>query len=344
MTSDALDAVPPLSNNEQLRLAAIRHLDILDTPPDGAFDRLTQLAGRVFKVPIAIVTVVDADRIWFKSRLGLEVDEVPLSPGLCASCIMQDEVMVLRDAKEDAVALTNPLVAGEFGLRFYAAAPLKTSDGVNIGTFCVIDRRPRDFTEEEKATLVDLSAIVMDAMEFRLASRKLLLQNLRVVEDAEKKANTDAMTGLGNRRALESAIFRFERLIRAGSAPDMMVAVVDINGLKQINDRRGHAAGDFLIVAFSAGLQYALRAEDHVYGIGGDEFAIFSPVVSEPDFDALRSRVAAVIEDVRQTTGFDEVGASMGITALSAADFNVQQALDLADRKMYEEKKLRPVP
>jgi diguanylate cyclase (GGDEF)-like protein len=339
MAADVPEYPTSLPNNEQLRLAAIRHLDILDTPPDGAFDRLTQLAGRVFKVPIAIVTVVDTDRIWFKSKLGLDVDEVPLSPGLCASCILQDEVMVLQDARKDAVALTNPLVAGEFGLRFYAGAPLKTSNGVNIGTFCLIDRASRDFGEDERASLADFAAIVMEAMEYRLASRKLLLQNLRVVEDAEKKANTDAMTGLGNRRALESAISRFESVIHSGSTLDMMVAVVDLNGLKQINDRRGHAAGDFLIVTFAAGLKNALRAEDHVYRIGGDEFAILSPVAPEPDFTTLRSRIEAVTEDVRKITGFGEAGASMGISAVSAAGFNVQKALDQADRKMYEEKK-----
>jgi diguanylate cyclase (GGDEF)-like protein len=338
MAADVPENLNSLSNNEQLRLAAIRHLDILDTPPDGAFDRLTQLAGRIFKVPIAIVTVVDADRIWFKSKLGLDADEVPLSPGLCASCIMQDDVMVLKDAKQDAVALTNPLVAGEFGLRFYAGAPLKTTDGVNIGTFCLIDRAPRDLTEDERASLSDMAAIVMDTMEHRLASRRLLLQNLRVVEDAQKQANTDAMTGLGNRRALEAVVSRFEDVIRADGALDMMVAVVDLDGLKQINDRRGHAAGDFLIVAFGAALQNALRAEDHIYRIGGDEFAILSPVSSEPDLEQLRTRIVAVIEEVRRTTGFVEAGASMGITLLSAAGFDMQQALDLADKKMYEDK------
>ena len=338
MAADVPEYPSSLPNDQQLRLAAIRHLDILDTPPDGAFDRLTQLAGRMFKVPIAIVTVVDADRIWFKSKLGLDVDEVPLSPGLCASCIMQDDVMVLHDAKQDAVALTNPLVAGEFGLRFYAGAPLKTSDGVNIGTFCLIDRKPRDFTEDERASLSDMAAIVMDAMEHRLAGRRLLLQNLRVVEAAQKQANTDAMTGLGNRRALESVISRIEDVIRADGALDMMAVVVDLDGLKQINDRRGHAAGDFLIVAFGAALQNALRAEDHIYRIGGDEFAILSPVSSEPDLEQLRARIMAVIEEVRLTTGFAEAGASVGMTLLSAAGFDVQQALDLADKKMYEDK------
>jgi diguanylate cyclase (GGDEF)-like protein len=338
MAADVPEYPTSLSNDQQLRLAAIRHLDILDTPPDGAFDRLTQLAGRVFKVPIAIVTVVDADRIWFKSKLGLDVDEVPLSPGLCASCIMQDDVMVLHDAKRDVLALTNPLVAGEFGLRFYAGAPLKTSDGVNIGTFCLIDRTPRDFGEEERASLSDFAAIVMDAMEHRLASRRLLLQNLGVVEEAQKQANTDVMTGLGNRRALEAVISRFGDVIRADGALDMMVAVVDLDGLKQINDRRGHAAGDFLIVAFGAALKNALRAEDHIYRIGGDEFAILSPVSSEPDLEQLQARILAVIDEVRRTTGFAEAGASVGMTLLSAAGFDVQQALDLADKKMYEDK------
>lgn len=173
-------APSPGAQDEALRLAAIRNLEILDTPPDGAYDRLTRLAGRLFGVPIAIVTVVDVDRIWFKSRLGLDVDEVGRDPGLCASCILQDDVLVYEDARADALALANPLVAGEFGLRFYAGAPLRTRDGHNIGTFCVIDRQPREFSDRDRASLQDLAAAVMETMELRRDSRKLMLQLLEL--------------------------------------------------------------------------------------------------------------------------------------------------------------------
>ncbi|MDE1981948.1 MAG: sensor domain-containing diguanylate cyclase [Betaproteobacteria bacterium] len=329
----------PGAHDERLRLAAIQNLGILDTPPDGAYDRLTRLAGHLFRVPIAIVTVVDVDRIWFKSRLGLDVSEVGRDPGLCASCILQDDVLVYEDARADALALSNPLVAGEFGLRFYAGAPLKTREGHNIGTFCVIDREPREFGDEERASLQDLAATVMETMELRLDSRKLLLQNLAVVEEAEKRANTDAMTGLGNRRGLEADIPRITQLMASGQYADLLATIVDLNGLKLVNDRHGHSAGDRLIKAFGAALQRGLRANDFMYRVGGDEFVILSPAAASPDMASVRERMAAVFQAVREETGLAEAGGAVGVAALSETGNNMQQALELADRRMYDEKK-----
>ena len=155
-------------------MAAVRRYDVLDTPPDGAFDRITALAARHFEVPIAIVSVVDTDRVWFKSHHGLEVEEIGRDPGLCASAVLQDDPWIIENARNDPRTLAHPLVAGEFGLRFYAAVPLTTWDGFNLGTLCVIDREPRQMTEQQTATLRDMAAIVMDELELRLATRKAL--------------------------------------------------------------------------------------------------------------------------------------------------------------------------
>ena len=159
---------------EAQRLAAVRRYDILDTPPDGAFDRVTRIAARIFAVPISIVSIVDADRIWFKSHHGLEVDEIPRGPGLCASAILHEDPWVLTDAKADPRSLANPLVAGDFGLRFYAGVPLRTRDGHSLGTLCVIDREPRPVTEEQIEQLRDLAAIVMDELELRLSAKRTI--------------------------------------------------------------------------------------------------------------------------------------------------------------------------
>lgn len=158
--------------NEQDRLAAVRRYDILDTPPDGAFDRVTAVASRLFDVPIAIVSIVDSDRIWFKSHHGIEVEEIGRDPGLCASAILSDQPWLVSDAKVDPRTLANPLVAGDFGLRFYAGVPLRTHDGFNLGTLCVIDKEPRDVSEVEVANLADLAAVVMDEIELRLSARR----------------------------------------------------------------------------------------------------------------------------------------------------------------------------
>ena len=169
----ALRPTPSLTDErEAARLAAVRRYRVLDTPEDGTFDRITALAARLFRVPIAIVSIVDEDRIWFASRHGLGATEIPREPGLCASAILHHEPYLLSDALDDPVALTNPLVAGEFGLRFYAAAPLTTRDGHNLGTMCIIDTEPRILDAAEVETLRDLAALVMSELELRLEARR----------------------------------------------------------------------------------------------------------------------------------------------------------------------------
>src|SRR4051795_8826603 len=165
---------PPLiPQNESERIEAVRRYDILDTPPDGAFDRITAIAARRFNVPISIISIVDHDRIWFKSHHGLLVKQIGRDPGLCASAILADIPHVLPNAAIDPRSLANPLVAGEFGLRFYAGVPLRTRDGYNLGTLCILDREPRPFSEEDIKALEDLAPLVMEALELRVESRRL---------------------------------------------------------------------------------------------------------------------------------------------------------------------------
>lgn len=164
------------AEGEQPRIAAIKRYDILDTPPDGSFDRITAIAARRFNVPISIISIVDEDRIWFKSHHGLDINQIDREPGLCASAILSNEPHILLDAQVDPRSLVNPLVAGAFGLRFYAGVPLQTKDGHNLGTLCVIDKKPRIIAQDEIDDLKDLAAIVMDQLELRLSAREAVAQ------------------------------------------------------------------------------------------------------------------------------------------------------------------------
>ncbi len=157
--------------NETSRIEALKKFNILDTPPDGSFDSITALASAIFKVPIAIVSLVDTDRIWFKSHHGLSINQISRDPGLCASAILSDNLYLIENAKSDPRSLSNPLVAGEFGLQFYAGVPLKTDENYNLGTLCIIDKSPRIFSEDEKEILKQLGQLVMNEMEFRLSIR-----------------------------------------------------------------------------------------------------------------------------------------------------------------------------
>lgn len=181
----SIDSPASTSERESARLAALRRYDILDTPPDGSFDHIAQVAARLFDVPIAIISLVDNDRIWFKAKHGIDVEQIDRDPGLCASAILQSDPYLLTDASCDPRSLANPLVAGEFGLRFYLAAPLQTSDGHNLGTICVIDRKPRAVTEEQIEQLQALAGVVMDQMELRLSARSAVANLQKAVEQKD---------------------------------------------------------------------------------------------------------------------------------------------------------------
>lgn len=175
-----------VGSSEADRLAAVRRYDILDTPPDGSFDRITALAASLFSAPIAIISLVDTDRIWFKSHHGVDVQQIDREPGLCASAILENGPYILTDAANDPRALANPLVAGEFGLRFYVAVPLRTADGFNLGTLCVLDKVARPVADTQIEYLQNLASLVMDQMELRLSARRAIGDLSRAM--AEKDA------------------------------------------------------------------------------------------------------------------------------------------------------------
>lgn len=198
---------------EQARLRALRRYDILDTPPDGAFDRITALAAGLFSCPISIISMVDTDRIWFKSHHGVEVDEIGRDPGLCASAIVHDGPWVLTDAKNDVRSLANPLVAGEFGLRFYAGVPLTTRDGYKLGTLCVIDKEPReDVSEDQIQQLSALASLVMDEIELRLAARRKHEEMAKV--EAALQSQTRSLETLNSTGAAIAAEHDLSRIVQ----------------------------------------------------------------------------------------------------------------------------------
>lgn len=172
---------PPIPADEEARLRAVRALAILDTAPEESFDDLTRLAAAICGTPISTVTIIDRDRQWFKSVIGLDSNEDPRDVSFCAHTVVDKEQLVVPDATQDARFEENPLVLGDPNIRFYAGSPLVMGDGHVVGTICVIDRVPRRLTQDQASALDALARQTMRVLELRVSEQEL--QELDRVKD-----------------------------------------------------------------------------------------------------------------------------------------------------------------
>lgn len=303
---------------EEERLRALRRLGILDTPPEERFDRLTRLAQRLFDAPIAHVSLVDEDRQWFKSRVGLEPPETTREVSFCAHAIRGDDVMVVADASNDSRFHENPLVTGDPNIRFYAACPVRGPDGHKLGTICVIDHRPRELLGEDAELLRDLADLVEN--------------ELRAVQ----LATVDDLTGLANRRGFHAIAGHSLALCQRMDKPAALL-MFDLDDFKEINDARGHAAGDRVLKRFADELLTSFRDSDVVARLGGDEFCV---LLSGSRAEEVPNALAHL--DDALTVGSEEtpIGYSVGAIQYDEEKHpNVEALLEEADALMYRDKR-----
>lgn len=163
----------PLKKNEARRLKVLWQYDVLDTVPEEVFDDLTELAARICEAPIALISLIDEDRQWFKAKVGVSLNETSRDVSFCAHAIKQEDLFIIPDATQDARFADNPLVKSDPKIRFYAGAPLITPDGYALGTLCVIDKVPRELRAEQKQALRVLARHVMTQLELRRHAKEL---------------------------------------------------------------------------------------------------------------------------------------------------------------------------
>lgn len=336
------DAGYPVPEHEDERLAALEHYRILDTPQDDSFDRITRLASRILGTPIALISLVDSSRQWFKSRVGMEAGETPREHAFCAHAICSHEVMVVSDTHGDERFRANPLVTGSPGVRFYAAAPLTTRDGLNLGTLCVIDQEPREITEEQAAILEDLAQLAMDEIELRYAGLKAMeeiAERRRLEEELRRLSQSDDLTAVANRRHfLASGERELRRARRYGRS--IAVLMIDIDRFKTVNDTHGHAAGDAMLRGVGRALRATLREIDLIGRMGGEEFAAVLPETNRVGALDAAERVRAAVEAMVVPVERKELRCtvSVGVALAGGEGEALDQLLQWADSALYAAK------
>jgi len=310
-------------SDEPGRLAALRRLNVLDSPPEQPFDDVVNLVRAVLGVPMAAVSLIDADRQWLKARAGITASETPRDISFCTHTIRERMPLVISDALIDARTANSPLVLGDPNIRSYAGIPLATPDGYQIGALCAIDVKPRNYSESELAILANLARIVMNELELRQIAQR------------------DQLTGALSRRGFiaqaEAEISRFRRRGRASS-----LVMVDIDHFKSVNDTYGHPAGDRVLRELAGLMTMVKRPTDHLGRLGGEEFAILLAETDGQDALSVCERLRHTIASTPIELGagqFLNVSASFGIALLEVQHSTAEDWIAAADGPLYEAKR-----
>lgn len=345
------EAAAALEALEQERLNALHKLAIRDSQGEQQYDDLTRLASYICDTPMALISLVDKDRQWFKAKLGVDIDGTPRSEAVCAYTIQQPGLFIVRDATKDTRFSKFKMVKGA-AFRFYASAPISTADGHKIGSLCVLDSKPRDLTEEQKSALLVLSRSATAYLVIREQVQQLLrnaaekreiqqdlLHKQGLLSEAnrllQELASTDALTGLPNRRVLEASLTE-----QQSGAPSkaLSLLIMDVDHFKRVNDTYSHEAGDLVLKRLAAVLRSVTRQEDTVCRYGGEEFVVLLRGCEH-------GPALAQAEPVRQSIAGDPgatfpVTISIGVATAGTENWvsSVSTLLSDADRALYAAK------
>jgi diguanylate cyclase (GGDEF)-like protein len=316
---------PPMKedrlDDEAGRLAALQRYEILDTGEEEPFRRVVELVQAILGVPMAAVSLIDADRQWLKASVGPLAKETPRDVAFCNETIKQLGPLAVSDTHADGRFSGNPAVIGEPHVRSYLGVPLTSADGYNVGTLCAIDNEPRPFDSQQAEIMTKLAAIVVEQLELRQLARQ------------------DSMTGALSRRGFFAEVER--EFLRASryDRPSALV-VIDVDHFKAINDRYGHPAGDAVLISIANACMANMRRSDVFGRIGGEEFALLLPETDAGEAAEAAERIRRTVEATIVESGSAEVRAtiSLGIAPIPPAAEGVAAWFSEADIALYEAK------
>jgi diguanylate cyclase (GGDEF)-like protein len=332
-----LAAQPP---DETARLAELRDLAILDTPDEDRFDRIIHLACRRYAAPIAMVSLVDAERQWFKSCIGLEIRETRRSESFASHAILANSALIVTDTLQDQRFGADALVASEPHIRFIAAYPLKSSSGANLGALCICDCKPRAFDAEDLDDLETLAHWVEHEL-LKVKTSEVQRQLVRELDSAKRQSLLDPLLHIWNRRAILDILrTERERALRGGLS--LAVVMIDPDYFKSINDRFGHSAGDAVLELLVKKIRTGLRAYDALGRYGGDEFLLVFGNTSGKAAYSISDKILQTISQwpFRVKDRLHNVTISLGVAVCDFANSNFSEAalIDAADEALYRAK------
>lgn len=277
--------IPGYPPDEERRLRSLKASGILGSAKDARFDRLTRMAKRLFDVPVALISLVDEDRLWLKSCDGMVLTEqIPRATSFSAHALLEPEPMIIRDTYRDVRFSDNPYVIGHPYVRFYSGCPILLPDGAAAGSFCLLDTQPRTFSEDDLLVLKDLAAMVED--EF-------------AVMDA---ATADKLTGLLSPRGI-SALAQYSLVATQRRAEPLSLAYIYLGNIQNINNTWGYTQGDKALEAIAELMKSSFRGTDLISRQGGDAFVIILPDTSEQGAFIALQHLSERVEDYNFKSG-----------------------------------------
>ena len=307
--------------DEPGRLAALGRYEVMDTAREAPFERITGLVRAVLHVPISTLSLVDADRQWYKSCVGMDSSDLPREFSFCTHTIQAREPLYVPDTWKDMRFAHYPTVTGEPYIRSYLGVPLASADGFNLGALCALDVRPHEFNSGQIEVLKSFAALAVDELELR------------------RIAQIDSLTGAVTRRSflleMEKAIAKF---VRSGEPTALII--LDIDHFKLVNDTLGHPSGDAVLRTVSSRLEAMLRKNDLLGRLGGEEFGILLADTEAHEAVRVAERLRCALMD----TPFElkeplRVTASFGISAIGGDRCSPELWLASADHALYSAKR-----
>jgi diguanylate cyclase (GGDEF)-like protein len=307
--------------DEAGRLAALRRYEVHETAEQKPFQRIVDLVQQVMGVPMAAVTLIDADTQFFRAHRGLSGTETPRADAFCTHTIAQHGPLAVSDARIDPRFADNPMVIGAPHIRSYLGVPLTTPDGYNIGSLCAIDDEPRQFDRTQGEIMKKLAEIAVEQFE---------LQQI---------AKQDSMTGALTRRGFFAEVEKESLRAARYDRPSALV-VIDVDHFKAINDRYGHPAGDAVLVSIANACMATMRKSDIFGRIGGEEFGLLLPETDPEEARLAAERIRGMVESTIIQVGGIEVRAtvSLGVAPRPAVGESVATWFSEADIALYEAK------